>query len=93
MVKKIIHLDVNDNVVIAAKDLKKGESITGFFNGLKFKVKLKEDIKLGHKVAITNLEKDMKIIKYGFCIGHATRKIETGEHIHFHNLEGEVRLG
>lgn len=39
----------------------------------------------GHKYALCGIKEGENIIKYGFPIGHATRDIAKGEHIHTHN--------
>ena len=45
------------------------------------------DIKRGHKIAITPINKGENIIKYGFPLGHATQNIKKGEHVHTHNVK------
>lgn len=72
----IIHKD--DNVMIALTDLSKGSIIQG--------ITLKEDILKGHKIALSDIGIGDDIIKYGFPIGHATKPISKGEHVHVHNL-------
>ncbi len=41
----------------------------------------------GHKYARFDIKKGENIIKYGSPIGHATKGIKKGEHIHSHNLK------
>lgn len=41
----------------------------------------------GHKYALRDINEGENIIKYGFPIGHATKNIKGGEHIHTHNLK------
>ncbi|MCX7715553.1 MAG: altronate dehydratase family protein [Clostridia bacterium] len=41
----------------------------------------------GHKVALEDIRKGQKIIKYGYSIGHATEDIAKGEHVHTHNIK------
>lgn len=64
--------------VVLADDVRKGERLE--------EVTLLTDVPRGHKFALTTIEKGEKVIKYGYPIGHATRRIETGEWIHSHNL-------
>ena len=40
----------------------------------------------GHKYALRPIKAGENVIKYGMPIGHATRDIAAGEHIHTHNL-------
>ena len=41
----------------------------------------------GHKYAVRDIAKGESIIKYGQPIGHATRDIKAGEHVHTHNVQ------
>lgn len=45
-----------------------------------------DTIPFGHKVALCDLKKGENIIKYGYPIGHLTKDVSKGEHIHSHNL-------
>lgn len=92
MKNKVIHLHENDNIVVASKDLKKDETINIILNKKKITFNSNGDICLGHKIAIVDIEKNDKVFKYGYCIGHAIKKINLGEHVHFHNLEGWKRV-
>lgn len=49
-------------------------------------VELREPIALCHKFALRAIAKGEVVVKYGESIGHATRAIEAGEHVHTHNL-------
>ena len=40
----------------------------------------------GHKYSVCDIKKGEAVIKYGCPIGHATRDIAKGEHVHVHNL-------
>lgn len=40
----------------------------------------------GHKYALRNIADGAAIVKYGMSIGHATRDIVAGEHVHVHNM-------
>ncbi|SHH56991.1 UxaA family hydrolase [Clostridium grantii] len=84
---KHIRINVKDNVLVALKNLEKGEIL---YDGSR-EVKVKEDIKMGHKIAINDIIKDENITKYGYEIGHATKKINSGEHVHCHNVETNLQ--
>ena len=77
--KDIILINENDNVVVALHPLKKGMEVNG--------IVLLEDIEQGHKLAIRDIKENEDVIKYGSPIGHATRDIKKGEHVHIHNLK------
>ena len=75
-----------DNVV-TAKSLIKAGTVFQFPKGKK--VKTKEEIPFGHKIALRKIPKGRAVIKYGERIGRAIQTIEPGELVHIHNVEGE----
>jgi altronate hydrolase len=85
--KKFIKINSIDNVVVALEDLKAGEVIE--LEGLS--VELKEDVARGHKIALIDIKENENIVKYGYPIGHATRDIKAGEHIHTQNLKTNLK--
>jgi (2R)-sulfolactate sulfo-lyase subunit alpha len=46
-----------------------------------------ENILLSHKVALRDLARNKHVIEYGRPIGHATKAIAKGAHVHVHNLK------
>lgn len=81
--KNVIKISENDNVVVALRDLEKGQIIE-IDNE---KVSLKEAVKRGHKIAVRKIKLNENIIKYGFPIGHAICDISEGEWVHTHNVK------
>lgn len=71
---KFIKINISDNVAVALSDAPKGEVCT--IGGKEIKVS--EYIPAGHKMALQDLCKGEKIIKYGFPIGVLTKDIEKG---------------
>ena len=69
----------NDNVAVALRPFSKGEIIAG--------VTLLDDVPQAHKVALVDIAKDENIIKYGCPIGHATKDIKAGNHVHVQNTK------
>ena len=49
------------------------------------------NVATGHKVALTNISEGEDVIKYGFPIGHATKFIAEGDHVHTHNLKTNLK--
>lgn len=47
------------------------------------------DVPKYFKVAARNIGQGNRIIKYGMCIGIATRDIAAGEMVHVHNMKSE----
>jgi (2R)-sulfolactate sulfo-lyase subunit alpha len=48
---------------------------------------VKQDVPIGHKVALTDLKEGDTIVKYGEDIGRVITPLATGEHVHVHNLK------
>ena len=44
------------------------------------------DVPAGHKIALADIKKGEKVIKYGYPIGVATQDIKKGDFVHTHNL-------
>ena len=80
--KEFIKIHPGDNVAVALTPLSEGRTID--VEGLQ--VLLKEDIPQGHKFALTHIEKDSPVIKYGCSIGLAKENVECGHWIHTHNI-------
>jgi (2R)-sulfolactate sulfo-lyase subunit alpha len=79
----------HDDVGVAVRDLKKGEKIGALTLEGKAagSVKLRDNVPLGHKVAMRDLAEDKSVIKYGRPVGRVTRSIPRGAHVHVHNVK------
>ncbi len=86
--RKAIVLNPKDNVAVALTNLREGELIEVPAGDDVVKIKLINDIPLGHKVAIKEIMEGEPILKYGEIIGIATKYIRPGEHVHVHNVRG-----
>ncbi len=86
---KALVINKKDNVATALENLKEGEEINISIKdkGEVRRVKLRQQIPFGHKLAIEKIEKGQAVIKYGEEIGRATQDIEIGQHVHIHNVE------
>lgn len=71
-----------DNVAIALEQLEPGCEIQ-FTGGC---CTAAEVIPRGHKVALSDLEPGQDVIKYGYPIGHATKRVRAGSWVHSHNM-------
>ena len=79
-----------DNVgVVVIEGLKAGTDMLGVITETDSTTKLaaKNDIPIGHKVALKDLTKGDTVIKYGEDIGKMIADAKTGEHVHVHNLK------
>lgn len=50
-------------------------------------IQISGNVPYGHKIALTDIKKGEKIMKYGECIGAASLDIKKGDYVHVHNLE------
>jgi len=84
----LIH-NPKDNVGVAVVDIKAGERVAGVSleDGSSVEVDAKNDIPLGHKVALASMDAGASVIKYGVPIGKTTQAVSRGEHVHVHNLK------
>ncbi len=89
MIHFIVH-DENDSVgVIAVEGISAGDSLDGWIMDQQkdIKIEAKDDIPIGHKLAITDLAEGDTVIKYGTDIGRVVAPIAAGEHVHVHNVK------
>lgn len=85
--KDYIKINKNDNVIVALRDIAKGDEITVLSDGEKLRLEAAEDIPAGHKAAIRDIPAGEAVIKYGFCIGNAKEDIHAGQWVHVHNIK------
>jgi (2R)-sulfolactate sulfo-lyase subunit alpha len=78
-----------DSVGVAVSDIGAGESVSGVYMGTTREIKLKsrDEVELGHKIALKDISKGERVIEYGEVIGEATKQIGQGQHVHVHNLK------
>jgi (2R)-sulfolactate sulfo-lyase subunit alpha len=87
--KFLIH-EPGDSVGVAVVDIKAGESVAGTFlhdHTKSLQVVARNDIPLGHKIALVDVPEKGKVVKYGVVIGGAVKPITAGDHVHVHNLK------
>ena len=79
---QLIRINNNDMVAVALTPLTAGSVV--HVAGADCSITLTEDITMGHKVALRNINAGESVIKYGFPIGQATADIKAGSHVHTH---------
>lgn len=83
--RQILVLNPTDNIAICLADMKAGTVV----DQDNLKLTITQDIPRGHKVASRSIKKGEGVIKYGERMGHATKEIGVGEHVHTHNVLGD----
>ena len=83
--RQVLILNPADNIAICLTDMQAGQELAQDNLTLTFK----QSIPRGHKVATADIKKGDGIIKYGERMGHATKDISRGEHVHTHNVLGD----
>jgi len=81
----VLKLAVDDNVAVALRTLKPGESLAEDGSPLA-QINAAERIMKGHKLALCDLPKGSRVVKYAQLIGVASTDIPAGSHVHTHNL-------
>ena len=84
-----LKLHNNDNVAVVLEDIRVGD-VVSISDGSS--VVARDDIPVGHKIALMDIGFGEPIIKYGEVIGSASRVIKVGMHVHIHNVRS-IRLG
>ena len=80
-----LKLHPDDNIAIAARTLPKDTPLD--FEGVGPQLLAREQIDMGHKVAIVPIDQGQPIRKFGQIIGFATTLIRPGQWVHVHNVE------
>lgn len=82
--KATLQITERDNVVVALRDLSQG--------GLTERgILIRDEVPLGHKLAIAPIGAGEAVFKYGYPIGVARVPIAAGDHVHGHNLVSTLR--
>src|SRR5919199_400959 len=89
-VPHVLAHSAKDNVaVVVVEDLKAGTDAFGVVteDDSSFTVAVKDDVPIGHKVALADLKAGDTAIKYGQDIGKIIEDSGKGRHVHTHNLK------
>lgn len=83
-----IKIDPKDNVAVVTDEVKRDDMV--FYknpDGSKAEIIAITPVTVYHKIAVADIRKGEKVVKYGEHIGEASCDIKTGEHVHTHNVE------
>ena len=89
MIHFVLH-DASDTVaVVVVEGVKAGMELTGWIMDEDRKVNIvaRQDIPIGHKVALKAMKPGDTVIKYGIDMGKVVAPIEVGEHAHVQNIK------
>ncbi|MCI4429567.1 MAG: UxaA family hydrolase [Burkholderiales bacterium] len=89
MIHFVLH-DAHDSVaVVVVEGVKAGMALTGWImdEDRTIVVDSRQDIPIGHKVALKDMRPGDTVIKYGIDMGKVTAPIRAGEHAHVHNIK------
>ena len=85
----LVH-DHDDNVgVVVVEGLTAGTEMLCVVthDNSSFKLKAEDDVPIGHKIALKDLDEGDTAIKYGEDIGKFVGPAKKGKHVHTHNLK------
>lgn len=85
----VVHEDGDSVGVVTVEGVKAGQELVGWVmkEDRLLNFKALDDIPIGHKVALVDLEPGDTVIKYGVDIGKVVAPIKKGEHLHVHNVK------
>ncbi len=89
MIHAVLH-DAKDTVAVAVVEgIKAGTELTAWImeEDKLIQVMAKQDIPIGHKVAMTNMSVGDTVFKYGVDIGKVVAPIAAGDHAHVQNIK------
>ena len=89
MIHFVLH-DARDSVaVVVVEGVTAGTSMTGWMmdDDRLTELRARQDIPIGHKVALKDMAVGDTVVKYGIDMGRVVAPIRAGEHAHVHNIK------
>jgi (2R)-sulfolactate sulfo-lyase subunit alpha len=89
MIHFVLH-DAHDSVaVVVVEGVKAGMALNGWImdEDKMITVDARQDIPIGHKVALKDMAAGDTVVKYGIDMGKVVAPIKAGEHAHVHNIK------
>jgi (2R)-sulfolactate sulfo-lyase subunit alpha len=89
MIHFVLH-DAKDTVaVVVVEGVKAGAELKGWImdEDKSTSVQARQDIPIGHKVALKDMNPGDTVWKYGIDMGRVVAPIKAGEHAHVHNIK------
>ncbi len=89
MIHCVLH-DADDTVaVVVVEGVQAGTAMTGWVmdDDRTITLDARQDIPIGHKVALKDMAVGDTVVKYGIDMGKVVSPIKKGEHAHVHNIK------
>ena len=89
MIHFVLH-DPRDTVaVVVVEGVKAGMTLSGWImdDDRSTELQARQDIPIGHKVALKDMALGDTVVKYGIDMGKVVKAIAAGEHAHVHNIK------
>ncbi len=89
MIHLVLH-DAKDMVAVAVVEgVTAGMDLNAWImdDDKMIQVKARQDIPIGHKIALVDMNVGDTVLKYGVDIGKVVAPIKQGEHAHVHNIK------
>ena len=85
----LAHSPADNVAVVVVEGLKAGTRALGVVteNDTTFMVDVKDDVPIGHKVALVELAGGDTVMKYAQDVGRMTASAAKGQHVHTHNMK------
>jgi len=89
MIHFVVHEEGDGVGVVVVEGVKTGQALVGWVmeQDKEIKITAKNDIPIGHKVALKAYQAGDTVIKYGIDIGKVVAPIEQGGHAHVQNIK------
>ena len=89
MIHFVLHDAADTVAVVVVEGVKAGMTLTGWIMDQDRQITLesRQDIPIGHKVALKAMQPGDTVIKYGIDMGKVVAAIQAGEHAHVHNIK------
>ncbi len=89
MIHFVLH-DAKDTVaVVVVEGVTAGTAMRGWImdEDRMIDVQARQDIPIGHKVALKDMAPGDTVLKYGIDMGKVVAPVKAGEHAHVHNIK------
>ena len=89
MIHFVVHEEGDGVGVVVVEGVNSGQALSGWImeDDKDLEITAKNDIPIGHKVALRDYQPGDTVIKYGVDIGKVVQPIRKGEHLHVHNVK------